>query len=200
MRKRLRYAAVFLAMAIAGCAGNVPREISTELPGGPDVAAVAADGRPFVGRQVRWGGTIVAVENKPQETWVELLAKDLGAFGRPQDTDVTQGRFLVRVEGFLDPEVYSVDREVTVYGAVESSIARMIGERPYNYPLIKAERIYLWPEYARYGDDPWCDEFYWRSAWWHYHSSPWYWHRPFYPYHRDPFWDPFWGAPPFCRP
>lgn len=187
-------------MAVGGCAGNVPREISTELPDGPDVAAVAADGRPFVGRQVRWGGTIVAVENKPQETWIELLAKDLGAFGQPQDTDVTQGRFLVRVEGFLDPEVYSVDREVTVYGAVESSIARMIGERPYNYPLIKAERIYLWPEYARYGDDPWCDEFYWRSAWWHYHSSPWYWHRPFYPYHWDPFWDPFWGAPPFCRP
>ena len=47
---------------------------------------------------VRWGGAIASVENRRDETWIEIVE-------RPLNTDKSAGRFLARVDGFLDPAV-----------------------------------------------------------------------------------------------
>jgi outer membrane lipoprotein len=150
MKSRLYPICMGLLLLLTGCQSSIPLEIRQSLPGSPDLAQVRGGGiESFQGARVRWGGVIVLVENKADETWVEVAARELGSYGRPAVGDISPGRFIARVEGFLDPAVYRADRQLTVYGVVESAYNRAIGERPYSYPVIKVERLYLWPEYLR---------------------------------------------------
>ena len=138
---------------LSACASNVPVEIRQDITGSnASVDAVRIDFSRYEGQKVRWGGTIVSLENKASETWVEIVGRELGSYGRPKRLDQSPGRFLVRIEGFLDPAIYKPDRELTVYGTVESRLVRQIDEHPYTYPLIKAQTYYLWDEYDRYDD------------------------------------------------
>ena len=187
-----------------GCASNVPIEIRQSPAGAPAVGAVTADSTPYQGQHVRWGGSIVSVENKADETRLEILAKKLDYYGQPKYTDKSEGRFVARSASFLDPQIYRKDREITIYGTVEGSEAGKIGDKPYTFPVVKVEKFYLWPRSYADRDDPWCRDRYWRSALWYGHGYPgyfWYRHRLGYPYYWwwDPFWDPF---PPhfYCRP
>jgi outer membrane lipoprotein len=179
-------------------------EIRNPVAGAPKLEAVATDAAPYQGQYVRWGGTVASVENKANETWLEIVAKRLDAFGEPKYEDKTEGRFLARYEGFLDPKIYGADRQVTVYGVIEPSEPGKIGEQPYIYPVVKAEKVYLWPQRVSWRDDPWCRDYYWHSPFYYpypYRYSPFWRHYWLgYPYYwGDPFWGPF-GYPGYCRP
>ena len=141
---------VITALWLGGCASQVPIEIRESPPDNPTVAAVRNNLQEFKGRYVRWGGTIASVENRETETDVEVVARKLDSEGRPYATDDSLGRFLVRIEGFLDPVIYTQDRSVTVYGVLDTMITRPIGEHVYTYPLVQSESFYLWPEYPYY--------------------------------------------------
>lgn len=140
-------------LALTGCASHVPLEIRQPPPGDPDVAQARDDIDRHSGARVRWGGSIAAVENRDEETWLEIVASRLDSQGRPVYDDRTPGRFLARMPGFMDPEIYAPGRSVTVYGEVEDSIVGLIGEHEYTYPLIRSFKHQLWPErddrYAR---------------------------------------------------
>jgi outer membrane lipoprotein len=148
---------VLLVTALAGCQSSIPLEIREPVAGSPELEHVRADTAHFKNAPVRWGGKIVKLENKAQDTLVEVVSKPLDDDGRPQDSDGTSGRFLVRVTEFLDPAVYKADRLLTMRGVVEGSMEGKIGERSYTYPVVAAQRIYLWPieTRARYMYDPW---------------------------------------------
>ena len=146
MTKRLP--TVIVSLFLTACAGNVPLTIRQPPADDPGISKVRTDPVLYTGRQVRWGGTISAIENKATETWVEIVGRKLGSYGRPYTSDQSPGRFLVRIEGYLEPEIYTAKREITVYGVVESTITRKIDEFPYTYPLIKASEYYLWPRYT----------------------------------------------------
>ena len=186
----MRWLILIFAVMLAGCAGNVPLNIRSEPAGNPALQAVSQDAKPYLGRAVRWGGSIISVDNNPNETLLEVLAQELDAFGRPIESDTSPGRFLAEVKGFLDPQIYRKDREVTVYGSVAPSVVRKVGEKPYTYPVVKAAEVYLWADYSPYRDpwrrDPFCDPFFGPGPYY----RPWMW----------PYYDPFWGAyPPYCR-
>lgn len=129
---------------------------------------------------MRWGGTIAEVTNHAQDTWIEIVSRPLDGDGRPERTDQTDGRFIAKVKGFLDPAVYERGRELTVVGTFAARIDRPIGEHTYSFPIVAATQIYLWPKprpVAPY--DPWADP--WYSPWYPY-GYPWGW--PYYPYRR----------------
>jgi outer membrane lipoprotein len=157
------------AALLAGCASNIPKEIKEAPPGNPMVAEVRADAARFTGAHVRWGGTIAAVDNQASETWVEIVARELDGSGEPRQTDRSSGRFIAVIDGFIDPALYSEDREVTVSGVVEKSITRKIGDYDYTLPVVRVENHLLWP--LRYEYD--APDY---PPYWYY--DPWY---PFYP-------------------
>jgi len=167
---------LLLLLALGGCASQVPLTIRTAPEHNPTVAAVQADARAYQGAQVRWGGVIVGVENREQETWLEIAARPLSQEGEPYDSDRSLGRFLARYPGFLDPSVYRKDREVTVRGIVEGVINRRIDRHPYRYPLVQAKALYLWPEYQRYPDD------YYYGYPYFYYGYPYFYGFPYYHY------------------
>lgn len=167
-------------LALSGCASNIPRPIQEPPADNPGINQVRHNIDQYTGSMVRWGGIIAAVENRENETWIEVVAQDLGSYGQPRDDDDSQGRFLARIEGFVDPQIYAEGRQLTIAGEVESRIVRRIGEHPYTYPLVRATSYHLWPEYA--GRDR--DDYYLRYHYGHpfYHGYG-FGYRRYYPYY-----------------
>lgn len=135
---------ILLAIVLSGCASKVP--VILRKPPVPDATIENVLAQTELQKQpVRWGGSILTVVNHTNDTEIEILAKKLGRYGKPVDGDDTQGRFLARVDGFLDPAIYARGRLLTVYGTIDSMVDRNVGEKPYRYPLLKVQSQYLWP-------------------------------------------------------
>lgn len=169
------------AIMLVGCATTVPEAIR-EVPAGPSPVEVRGDPEQFTGSRVRWGGTITNVRNREAETWIEVVARPLEDNGRPEEGDVSFGRFLARLKGFSDPAIYSEGREITVVGTLAEPVTQQIGEYPYRYPVVDVASHHLWPVQPRapayyydpYWYDPWYDPWYPFSPW-PYYRHPYYW-------------------------
>lgn len=134
---------------LGGCASNIPIEIREDISGNNISINAAASSFPQSKNQaVRWGGTITRVENNPSDTWIEIVGRKLGSYGQPLESDQSLGRFIAQVDGFLDPAIYKVDREITIYGVIKDRIVRKIDDHPYTYPVVKAVSYYLWNDYS----------------------------------------------------
>lgn len=146
MSLTLRGLGVIALLMMGGCASKVPLQIQQSLPDSPTVGLVLADAEAYAGQEVRWGGVIVSVENKPGETWMEVSSRPLDGTGRPRKDDESAGRFIARLGGFFDPSIYRPDRRLTVYGTVEGSVEGAIGEMPYRFPVVRVLDYELWEE------------------------------------------------------
>ncbi len=172
------------AVLLSACASHVPEAIRMAPTSEISIRAVQHSPNRYIDNQVRWGGDIIAIENRPNETWIEVLARPLGYAGEPNSSANSNGRFLARVSSFLDPAVYTPERKITVRGRLENTLVRQIGGHPYRFPLVQVQAHYLWPK------QPETDELW---------NDPWY---P-YPYGYDPFYGPYppyYWEPYFSRP
>jgi outer membrane lipoprotein len=167
--------ALLLALTLAGCASDIPRPIREAPVGNIPLAQALKNPEQHRSAAVRWGGAITTVENRRDETWIEIVERPLDANGQPRDTDQSAGRFLARVQGFLDPAIFAPKRLVTAAGTLDGNSTRTIGEHPYTYPVVRADSIYLWPV------PPKVERSYYYPPYWY---DPWYpWGYP-YPYRR----------------
>jgi outer membrane lipoprotein len=160
-------------LLLSGCASKVPDVIATPPAGEIRVDEVQQRDRAFTNEKIRWGGEIISVENLSQETRIEILSRPLDDEGKPKDDSRSIGRFLARIEGYLEPEEYPKNHQITVTGTITEVVEKPVGEYPYPYPVIEVEAYYLWPEQKVY-------------------SHPYY-YDPFY----DPFYYPYWRRYPY---
>ena len=98
------------------------------------------------GDTVRWGGVIANVNNQEKTTWIEVVQLPLKSSGRPTNTDISQGRFLVKIEGFLDPAIYAAGREFTVVGILSGMTDGKVGEFEYKFPVVSSQGYHLWTQ------------------------------------------------------
>jgi outer membrane lipoprotein len=99
--------------------------------------------------QVMWGGVIVKATNTADHTDFAVLFYPLDSSQRPDRQQPAKSRFIVRYHGYLETMVYAPGREITVLGKLQGVEEGKIGNSPYRFPVIQAERIHLWPV----GDD-----------------------------------------------
>lgn len=138
---------VFLAAFVAGCATSpFPEDLARSADRTLTVRELRIDATAHLGRRVILGGEILATTPKPGETEIEVLSRPLRAGDVPERSDSTNGRFLVRTPDFLDPAIYAPGRRLTILGTVAGRSERRVGDLPYAYPVISAERIKLWPK------------------------------------------------------
>lgn len=144
----LRHANLSILLLLSACAGSPNYDIY-----GADRAltpqAIAARPQMATGKQVLWGGVIIKTVNLKDRTQIEVLAYPLGFDERPKIDAVPLGRFILEKDGFLEPANYASQRQITVVGAVAGTLSGQVGESDYNYPLINARQLTLWPEYRR---------------------------------------------------
>lgn len=155
----------------SGCT-STPEPLREGPKQSPDPAQVRAAPEQYAGMTVRWGGVIVAVENGATQSVVQVVSRPLSSSARPQETDQTSGRFLVRISGFVDPVDYAAGREFTVTGVLEGMEQRNIGDYRYTFPVVRASGYHLWPLRPPPMPDP-------------YYYSPFY--NPWYPYGPYPY-------------
>lgn len=141
MTVRLAILAVAVA-ALAACASQ-PRPLQGDFAVMSPRDASATDA---TGQLVRWGGRIVQVEPQTNRTCFEMISTRLDVYGRPYwASDDTGGRFLACRQGFYDPALFQVNREVTFAGRVAGYETRRIGQYDYRFPRVEADVVYLWP-------------------------------------------------------
>ena len=95
-------------------------------------------------QMVRWGGTIVDVQNDDAGTRLQVVSRPLRANGRPIRDDRSEGRFIARVATFLDPEIYKPGRDISVIGTVGAVEEGTIGEASYSFATIDVENYQYW--------------------------------------------------------
>lgn len=169
---------IALILLLSACSSSIPGVISEPLPAAPGLAEVQSQPGSYVQQQVRWGGVILATENRSSDSRITIVAFPLNDWGRPRITALSPGRFIAIVDEFLEPLVYGRDREITLTGSLLGTETLKIGEFNYEYPVVQVENYHLWPTRA---DTPNFDvPRYWR----HYPNYPYYlWPHNHIPYH-----------------
>ena len=141
---------VVLLLLLSACAsgpgfntGGTDRSLTPgEVTGRPQLAT---------GKSVQWGGVIMGITNLQNSTQLEVLAYPLDEDERPETGSTPLGRFILEKAGYLEPATYANGRQVTVVGTVSGTRIGRVGESDYNYPVISARQIYLWPSTTRRG-------------------------------------------------
>lgn len=167
------YFPLLLAALLLGACSTVPENISSPAVSAVTLSQATENPARVKGTQVRWGGTIARVENRQQQTRVEIVARELYDDGEPKKSDQSLGRFIAEIKGFLDPAIYAVGRNFTVVGTLAATMQGKLGEMNYTYPVVETDSYYLWP----LAEEP-CET----CAPWYY--DPWY---PWGPYRRYPY-------------
>lgn len=133
----------------------------------------------YRGKMVLWGGRILKVTNKKEGTIIEILQLPLDEYGRPKNTDRSEGRFMVFVPEYLDPAIFREGRDITVVGNIVGTKSGKIGEVQYDYPFVQARDYHLWdvrpkrldvyhrwPPYLYWGPYRSCGPYWWGWACW----------------------------------
>lgn len=183
---------VLITLFTIGCASNyraIPQLITQPPPGDLQPIEAVQDLRQHTGTTVRWGGTVIAVEQRNQASYIHVVHSPLDDYGRPlRNSRNTQGRFLVAVP---DPQDKQIARDLhlfrgallTVNGNITGSEEVKIGQHSAKTAIISVNEIYVWPrnKRARHYHPYYGDPFY-------YHHRHYYWyHRHYYyPYRYCP--------------
>jgi len=176
-------------LLITGCAHVISEQVLSSVDRSITGQSIFANPDAFIGKMVILGGTIIKTTNTSHGSIIEVVQKPLDYDGRPLDTDVSYGRFLIQSEQFLDSEIYSKGKDITAAGVIAEKKEKKLDEIMYTYPVIIPKELHIFKPYPMliYGY-PTSGIFY----------DPYHIYRPYpftgYPY-IYPYWSPF--LPPY---
>src|SRR5574337_1114411 len=152
-----------LLLSMAGCAPVISRQVRDQVR--PDITftEILNDPERYKGQMVILSGIIVEAKNTQEGTLLQVLQRPIGFRGKPKDVDETEGRFLALDSRYLDVNVFTKGRSVTIAGEVQEKRTLPLGEIKYTYPLIYVKEIYLWPIEKSYPNRYYYYDDYW---WW----------------------------------
>jgi outer membrane lipoprotein len=148
----------------------ISQQIWKESMAPVDFKILVQEADKYLGNTVILGGYILETQNLADKTSIKVLQAPLGLGETPKSRDDSKGRFIISYKGFLDPEIYSKDRKLTVAGTIVGTVVEKVDQFAQPYLKIESREIYLWPK----------EEEYVRP----YYYNPWYYP---YPYYRYPF-------------
>lgn len=146
--KYIRHMIVFVSsvMVLAACSSTPETISTTDNIKLTSYETVAESKVAPTGDKARWGGKIVAVENKKDTSEIEIVFFPENSVGRPRTSEASLGRFKAVVNGFVDPLVFESGRLITVLGEVSEPITGIIGEQEYVYPTLNALGYHMWKD------------------------------------------------------
>ncbi len=135
---------VFLSIIISGCATG-PKFPTDKVLTGVTPKMVVLRNEVYYGKKVIWGGMIVNSTNLKKTTRLEILGFPLSKSQRPRTGPRPHRRFLAMHDGYLETVNFAKGRFVTILGAISRNQRGKVSKSAYDYPVINAEKIYLWP-------------------------------------------------------
>lgn len=181
---------ILAAAVLAGCS-VMPKSVLRAVDRDITLDQVQANPEQYIGSNVLWGGIVLGAENLEDATEIEVIETSLAFDERPRN-GASRGRFIVRAPGFLDTNIYSKDKRVTVAGTVKAVERRRIGRMEYPYPVLEPIELRLF--------DPTEDKYLYQDP---YFYGPFYPYGPYGPFHPfGPYYPfgprrPFYPYPPY---
>lgn len=169
-----------IAFSLAGCV-TIPDQIKGTSPyPQQDLARVLNAPQLYVGQESRFGGRVVAVDNQPGKTRLEIATLALDSGARPLINTPSLGRIYADVPRFLDPVDFR-NQLITVVGPITGAVTGKIGQTPYTFITIGVTGWKRWrvvqqivmppqPIGPWYGVGPYRH--------WGYGPGPWGWYDP----------------------
>jgi outer membrane lipoprotein len=105
-----------------------------------------ANNQAYDGMPVRWGGVIIDVENQQHLSKAQILYYPLYRYARPNVNKQPQGRFVVHSSKFLDPEIFTKGKAITIAGKIKGTTEKKIGKKIVKLPVIIVSDSYVWPK------------------------------------------------------
>ena len=106
---------------------------------------VLAEFPTYKSSKVIWGGIIVNSQNLKKGSLLEVLVYPLASNYEPDTQKMPLGRILAEHAEYLETVNYATGRIITVVGPITELRKGVIGEAEYEYPVIKAKQLHLWP-------------------------------------------------------
>ena len=156
--------------SLTACAPAISKQFREQATPPVSFSELLSDPNAYEGRKVILGGYILEVKNESDASLLTILQAPLDFQNRPHSRDKSRGRFLVRTDKFMDPEIYKKNRKLTVGGRVAGELEQPLGDRMYRYPVIEVEELYLLAEETRQYQVP--------DPYWGYWVYPWYPYSP----------------------
>ncbi len=140
-----------LLLFMVGCAPVISKQVRDQVR--PDItfSAVLNDPESYKGQMIVLSGIVLKTENTKEGTLLQILQRPAGFRGKPKDVDETGGRFLALDSRYLDVNVFTEGRAVTIAGEVQGKRTLPLDKTEYTYPLISVKELYLWPATRDYG-------------------------------------------------
>jgi outer membrane lipoprotein len=132
---------------------EVRRESESDVP----FKTLLHNSAEYIGKSVILGGYILSTTNLSEETHLTVLQAPLVFRDEPKSKDYSEGRFIVVHKHFLDPEIYSKHRKITVAGKIVEYNKQKVDDYPNPYLKIESREIYLWPESEQEYISPYYD-------------------------------------------
>ena len=168
--------AILIAVVTGSCS-VISQQIRTESISSTDFKLLVQEPDNFLGKTIILGGYILETDNLTDQTIIKVLQAPLGSRDEPKSRDDSEGRFIISQQGFLDPEIYSKDRKITVAGTIVGSVFEKVDEFSHRYLKIQSREIYLWPKDQEYPPVSYYD------PWFYPYPFYWYPYRHYYPYY-----------------
>ena len=141
----LRFKTLIIMLLLSACASS-PTIDSSGVDRTLSPRSVVAAPEMARGKDVLWGGVIIHTNNLQDSTQIEVLAYPLDTKQRPLRDSDPLGRFILDKTGYLEPESYAEGRLVSVVGTVSGTRAGKVGETVFDFPVISARQVTLWPK------------------------------------------------------
>ena len=138
-----RLLVICLIFALAGCAHVVAKDLRDQVDKGVKVEDLFAHPAQYTGKTVMLGGVIIETKVLADGSEIVALEKPLDQQGRPRNTDLSRGRFIVHHPEQLDPAIFSPWREITVVGTVSGFETRKLDEAEFTYLTLDAKAVYI---------------------------------------------------------
>lgn len=143
---------VVVLLFVTSCAPVISQQIRDQVR--PDITfnAVINDPEGYKEQMIILSGIVLKTENTKEGTLLQVLQRPAGFRGKPKDVDETSGRFLALDSRYLDVNVFTEGRAVTIAGEIQGKRTLPLDKTEYTYPLISVKELYLWPDTGRYND------------------------------------------------
>ena len=136
---------LFLMILFSGCT-PISKELRAQADRTLSFQQVIQNPETYKGKIVIWGGEIIETTNqKDGTTLIVILQRPLDWMQEPK-IQRSEGRFIILVEGYVDPYVFRRGKRITVAGEILGKKLMRLGELEYPYPLLRSKQIYLWGE------------------------------------------------------
>lgn len=175
---KLLVATTILSLLLSGCTTIISEGSRKLVDTDADFAQLKGYPERYTGKHIMLGGKIASVKNSMEGSQIEIVQFDLTSSGRPEETFISNGRFLATSSEYLDTMIFRRGMLITLVGEIKGKKIQRLDDMDYIYPVVALREWHLWPE----------------SSWDRgeaYPVPP----PPYYPYYYGYGFEPYWYRP-----